>query len=179
MTYGPPSWWLYALVMCLHFNGVPSPTWLVMASVYVVGLWVAPLMYAAWLVNASWNFCYWRWVIYYRGGRNRAADYAAVVERRWRAGVGWRRRLLGWLDAALRRPCSWWHVALIRLVPVQASGTVIVCAGLPTLRFWPFVLGNALATIATTVYFSLMVDAVKASRMPGSLKALVYVVHLF
>lgn len=179
MSTGLTQWWVYFLVMCVHFNGIPAPTWLVMAASYQHGLVMIPIMFIGWTINSIAYFWYWRWVIFYRLGVNQSAVYTEEVENaaknsRWR----FKRRILKTVAAALQTKVQWWHVFLIRLIPIPASGGVPLCAGFASLKTKHYAIGNGLAILITTVYFSLLIDAVKASSLPQSIKILIYFLHL-
>lgn len=166
--------WTLSIIMLTHFNGIPAPTWIIMNTSYSYGPHLTiPIMSVLWFINSVAFFYYWRWVIYYRGNKNVGDEYNKLLivkaEKKW---------IYRWLLKGISTDVKWYYVAVIRLIPTPFSSNLLVCASMRKISMMNFMIGNGIAVLITTVYFSVAINMIKMSTVPEFIKNVLYLVHM-
>lgn len=164
-----------SIIMLTHINGIPAPTWIIMNTSYLYGPHVTiPIMSFLWFVNSTLFFLYWRWVFYYRNGKDRSSQYIEYVQKK-----STNSRFYKLLYRGLTVKPRWYIIALIRLINVPFGGSVMICSSLKNTSIMQYMIGNAIAIVMTTCYFSLAINLIKMAKIPTSIKLILYLIHMF
>jgi hypothetical protein len=163
-----------SIIMLTHFNGIPAPTWIIMNSSYTYGPYLTiPLMSALWFINSTLFFYYWRWVIYYRKGKDISDEYTNYLKTKSEKSWIYRLVLKG-----INTNLKWYYVMFIRLIPTPLSSNILICSSFRKLSSLNFMIGNAIAILITTTYFSFAINLIKMSEVPNFIKNILYLIHM-
>ena len=166
--------WTYSTIMLTRFNGIPSPTWIVMKCSYNYGpLITIPIMTLLWFINSTFYFYFWRHVFFYKKDLDKSTEYIQKIQSKQKLSLR-DKLLLKWLTSNLK----WYYIVLLRFCPMPFSSSVMVCSSLKGISRINFLIGNFIAVFITTCYFAYAIDMIKMSEIPDVVKWILYIIHL-
>jgi hypothetical protein len=174
-SIGANNIYTLSAIMVSHFNGIPPPTWIIMNTSYLYGPYITiPLMSFLWAINSCLYFFYWRWVLFYKKDKDISKEYIDYLKNK---------KIKRWYDKILLKGLitnvKWYYVTLIRLIPTPLSSSVVICSAFRNMSIKNFIIGNTIAVLITTTYFSFAIKLIKIMEVPQFIKFMLYMIHMF